>query len=870
MSRVASLQHLLERWRTDPSIAPNIVAWHVLPEQAARTVPFPAALHPAVSAALKQLGISALYPHQAEAFGRALQGENVLVVAPSASGKSLCYHLPILHTLLNEPSSRALYLFPTKALAQDQTSALQRLIAALPAEQRRSAPAVALYDGDTPTHQRPGVRQRASLLVTNPDMLHMGILPHHPQWSAFFQGLRYVVLDEAHVYRGVFGAHLANLLRRLRRVAAFYGGQPQFLLTTATLGNPAEFAARLIEQPVTLIEGEGAGRGRKHFLIVNPPFSDERLGLRRSALEESVRLADDLLAAGVQSLLFGRSRRSVEWLLRALLASPGACHTNATDPRQALRAYRSGYLPAERRAIERGLRQGEVRLVAATNALELGVDIGGMGAVILVGYPGSVAATWQQAGRAGRGLEEALVVLVTTADPLDQYLAHHPHFLLERPPEQALLDPDNPLLLLAHLRCAAYELPFRDGEGFGLLPPEEVAEWLDFLVQQRTLYRAAGRTFWAAEPYPAQGVSLRSTAAETVLLQTAEGGQRRLIGEVDRPSAPWLVHPGAIYLHQAQTYLVEHLDLEQNVALLRPEESEYYTLPVQRTQLDHCATHAHRQCQGLTQAWGEIRVTQQVTAFRRLRWYTQEILDTQPLDLPPSEMLTTACWLALDESLVAALREANAWRNDPNDYGPNWAQQRERARRRDGYRCQVCGAPEGDRSHDVHHRLPFRLFPSYEQANRLENLVTLCFACHQRAEKAVRVRSGLAGLGYLLGHLAPLFLMCDRSDLGVHSDPASPLAEGKPLVALYDQVPGGIGLSPRLYLLLEQVIEAAAERVATCPCAEGCPSCVGPAGFGLPELSPPEAATFGGKRETEALLKAILQSLQGTTCGDIL
>ncbi|MEJ5223672.1 MAG: DEAD/DEAH box helicase [Anaerolineales bacterium] len=427
-----SIQSLLTRWRTDPDTAPNILTWHTSPPRPAHLQPIPTDLPAPLTVALRARGITHLYSHQAAAWEHARRGENVILSTGTASGKTLAYTLPVLASLLEHPTGRALYLFPTKALAQDQLSALNEQLTAVRRQPPHApAPAAAIYDGDTPQTQRPGIRKSASIVLTNPDMLHTGILPHHTNWADFFRNLRFVIIDEAHTYRGVFGAHVANVIRRLKRIAGFYGAYPQFILASATIGNPAHLGETLIEAPITLIEEDGSARGERHFLIYNPPLTDPALGVRKSALRESVRLAQDLLAHQVQGVLFARSRRSVEMALSYL---------NPAE-QDGVRGYRSGYLPAQRRDIERGLRDGSVRLVVATNALELGIDIGGLGAAILIGYPGTVASVRQQAGRAGRGDAPAAAVLVATPDPLDQFLARHPEYVLERSPEQACSTP---------------------------------------------------------------------------------------------------------------------------------------------------------------------------------------------------------------------------------------------------------------------------------------------------------------------------------------------------------------------------------------------------------------------------------------------
>jgi len=875
-----TLNLLLDSWRTDPLTAPNLPTWRTLPPRPADLRPAPADLPPALLDMLHAQGIFKLYSHQAEAWTAARAGENVVLATGTASGKTLGYNLPVLAALLEDENGRALYLFPTKALAQDQLSALASL--QVSTFERVNVP-TAIYDGDSPQAQRQAIRAKSRIILTNPDMLHTGILPHHTKWAEFFRNLKFVVIDEMHTYRGVFGSHVANVIRRLKRVAAFYGARPQFILTSATIGNPQELAERLVEEPVVLIDEDGSSRGERHFLIYNPPVVDESLGLRKSSLLESVRLVQDLLAAGVQSVVFARSRRSVELILTYLQSDDRGDKSTRTHPLSptplspttlsSIRGYRSGYLPSQRREIEKGLRDGSVRTVVATNALELGIDIGGLGAALLVGYPGTIASTWQQAGRAGRGDEPAAALLVASASPLDQFLAHHPDYFFGRSPEQALVNPDHLLILLNHLRCALFELPFQKGEPFGRLPGERVEEFLQFLVTSRESHFSNDKYFWMADAYPAANVSLRSASPESFILQANEedpssplrAGGPRTVGMVDGESAFWMAHPGAVYLHEAQSYYVESLDLDQRIARLRPLESDYFTEPLKQTTVQILAVtdHASRSTHDIS--WGELQVTTQVVGFRKLRWYTRENLGQEPLDLPPTDLQTTGYWLSLSEGTIETLRAAGAWTNDPNQYGPTWPRLRDAVRARDGYRCQVCGTPEGTRQHDVHHKIPFRSLirsaaspdaavrsretshSAIARANQMGNLITLCPACHRKVEANVRMRSGLAGLVYVLGQLAPLFLMCDPRDLGAFTDPAWAQFDNRPSVVLYDMVPAGIGFSQKLYEMHDDLLARALELVQECECEDGCPSCVGPGGEN----------GIGGKRETLEILRIL-------------
>jgi DEAD/DEAH box helicase domain-containing protein len=839
-----SLHSLLRDLRLDSQFTRNVTAWQRLPAQPARHADFPPALDARLIAALRARGIEQPYSHQVEAVEAALHGENVVVVTPTASGKTLCYNLPVLHALLRNPDARALYLFPTKALAHDQLHELGEFIAALEARIRAHA-----YDGDTLASHRRAIRREAHIIVTNPDMLHTGILPHHTQWAETFENLHYVVIDEIHAYRGIFGSHVANVLRRLSRVCAFYGSRPQFLCASATIGNPAEHAERLIEAPVTLIDQNGAPAGEKHFVFYNPPVVDEQLGIRRSAVLEAQAVARRFLSEDAQTVVFARARLTVEVLLtylRDLAAGEGRLP-------ESVRGYRGGYLPNERRTIERGLRDGSVRGVVATNALELGVDIGRLAACVMTGYPGTIASTWQQAGRAGRTTDVSAAVLVAGGSPLDQYIVAHPRFFFERSPEHALINPDNLIVLLNHLRCAAFELPFAEGEGFGRFASADAL--LAFLEEEGVLVKAGQRWHWMSEGYPAADVSLRTgTATNFVVVSRDEYGEAHAIGEVDSLSAPSLIHEEAIYIHEGQQYQVMHLDWEGHLAEVRPVEVDYYTTTSGSADVQVIEVADEATAGGARRAYGDVQVVSKVTGFKKVKLYTHETLGWGEIDLPEQTMETTGYWFSLTEPATQKLVSEGLLRFDTGDRGPNWAEQRDKARQRDGFRCQHCGAPERPhRQHDVHHLRPFQEFgyrpgqnTRYLEANRLENLITLCASCHRRAEAVQRVRGALAGLAYVLRHIAPLYLMCDPRDIGVFSETrwrftgksqkaprqAAGFFTQAPTICIFDNVPGGTGFSERLFELHETLLIAAREVVAGCACRSGCPSCVGPAAEG--------------------------------------
>jgi DEAD/DEAH box helicase domain-containing protein len=862
-----SLKQLLSHWRSEPTIYTNIAEWRKIDARSARTSDFPGDLHPSLERTLIKRGIENLYLHQEESWYAAKKGNHVIIVTGTASGKSLAYNLPILDALLRDQDANALYIFPTKALSQDQHNKLSNLAKEFGdpttkndgEDTKRIAPQeyplpVAVYDGDTKPNARRAIRDNARIVLTNPDMLHMGILPYHTRWAEFFSNLKFIVIDEIHVYRGVFGSHVANVLRRIKRIAKFYGSNPQFFLTSATIENPVDLGEKLIGEPVQLVDQDGSSRGPIHFLIYNPPIIDPDLGLRKSSLLEGVRMAEDLFYYDVQTIVFGRSRRNIELILtylrQNLTTQDYEFKSGTSEPvgeRDLIRGYRSGYLPEERRAIEKGLRSGKVRTVVATNALELGIDIGAMSASILVGYPGTIASTWQQAGRAGRGDKSSLVLFVTTASPLDQFLAHNTEYFFGRSPEKALINPDNLLILLAHLRCALFEIPFAEGESFGNLSKIELEEYFQLLTEEGIVHKSNHKYFWMADRYPAEDISLRVVSPRKIMLQIPQNGNLTTIGEVDYESSQWLVHPNAVYIQESQVYLVDDLDLERGTAQMQMTAVDYYTTPKVDTKIDLIEERDESTVAGGKKFFGELSVTTQVTGYRMVRWFTHEQIGSGDLELPENVLITMGYWLAINQETVDSLRHQGFWSSDPNQYGPNWKQQRDRVRERDAFKCQVCGREEGDRQHHVHHKTPFRQFESYLSANQLENLVTLCPTCHRRVETAVRLRSGLSGLAYVLNNLAPIFLMCDSRDLGVYSDPQSPLANGDPAIVLYERIPAGIGFSQRLFEIHNSLIESARELIGTCECRDGCPSCIGPAGEN----------GFGGKKETIALMSLL-------------
>jgi len=751
---------VLTSWRSDPSIERNLRLDETLPGREGRYVDLPSELAPAVANALRLREVMRLYDHQAQAFEHARSGRHVVVATPTASGKSFCYHLPVLDRLAREPDARALFLYPTKALSRDQEQGLRALLK--DAELDHGA---ITYDGDTPGDARRAARERAAILLSNPDMLHAGILPHHAAWARFFANLKYVVLDELHSYRGVFGSHLANVLRRLIRIARFHGSEPTFVFASATIGNPAEHAGRMIGQPVELVDDSGAPQGDRHVMLFDPPLIDPQLGIRASYVKTAVRLTADLVRSQVPTLVFGQSRNTVEVMLKYLR---DRLEADRIDP-DLIVAYRGGYLADTRRRIEQGLRDGNVRCVVATNALELGIDIGSLDAVVCAGYPGNVAGLWQRFGRGGRREGSSLSLLVTSSRPLDQYVANDPSFVLGAPIEHARIDPDNVEILVSHLKCAAFELPFEEGEPFGDVPTEAVSDALGFLEEHRVVHAAPNGQgklvwHWATDAYPANHVSLRNVGWDNFVVIDLD--RDRTIAEMDWRSTHTMLHEQAIYQHEGEQYQVERLDFENHKAYVRKVQPDYYTDAMTHTRVsvlseDDGAWLRLGDGVGLAAGVGDVSVVEKVVGYKKIKFHTHENVGYGDVRLPEMQMHTTSFWVTVPEDAVRA----------------------------------------------------------------------------QRMPRAV-VLAALRGIANAMHLVAAVGLMCDPRDIGTSlgdrsDEDAPPSSEGggpgfDPTIFLYDHVPGGVGLAPRMFSERESLVVRTRSLIEGCPCGEGCPGCIGP------------------------------------------
>jgi DEAD/DEAH box helicase domain-containing protein len=732
----AGVGAVLDRLMAEPSMSSGVLHHAHIPARTADFVPLPEWLDNGLRTGLESRGVTALYRHQAEALEAIRLGEDVVVATPTASGKSLCYIVPTLQALAEDPTARALYLFPTKALGQDQVAELSQLSRAASLHVNAST-----YDGDTPNPIRSAIRSAGQVVVTNPDMLHAAILPHHTKWFQLFEQLRFIVIDELHTYRGLFGSHVANVLRRLLRICAHYGSHPVIVCCSATIGNPGELATLLTGRAARVVNRNGAPSGERHIVMLQPPLLDPVTGARGSAQTLATRWALPFLRAGRQTLVFGRSRVGVELMLSNLREALRL----GDGPRTRVRGYRGGYLPTERRAVERGLRDGELLGVVTTNALELGVDVGQLDVSILAGYPGSIAATWQQMGRAGRRAETSVSVLIAGGGPVDRYVVEHPSFLLDSTPEEARLDPDNLHVLLGHLKAACFELPFEPGERFG---PTEAEPLLAFLAEEGLVRHAGdGRWYWSSDNFPASSVSLRAAAEENVVIIDTTPDRPRVVGEIDIFAAQTLVHEDAIYMHESAQYHVDKLDWDERKAYVRRVDINHYTYADRAVTLKPLETFATAPATGCDRAHGEVMVSSLVSMFKKLKFGTDENLGWGPVHLPEIELQTTAYWLMLGSA-------AEGWRRADLDIA-------------------------------------------------------------------------LLGVGRAIQAVAAVLLMVDPRDLGLVSQVRSPHS-GAATCYLYEAVPGGVGLSERLFERHDELVAGAADLIARCGCESGCPACTGP------------------------------------------
>ena len=755
-----------------------VTAWRRFPAEPAQFADYPDAVDDRLRAALAAGGIARPYVHQAEAMAHALEGRHVVTITPTASGKTLCYNAPALSAILRDPATRALYLFPTKALAQDQLAELLTLTGRL--EEHMSIGACT-YDGDTPQDARRVVRGRAHLVLSNPDMLHSGILPHHPRWAKLFENLRFVVIDELHAYRGVFGSHLANILRRLRRVCAHYGSSPVFICSSATIANPRELAERLTGERFALVERNGAPRGEKFFALVTPPVVNPQLGIRRSYVTETRRLAVEFLRRGLQVIVFAQSRLITEvlttYIKQACRRLPGGS--------EAIRGYRGGYLPLRRRDIERGLRAGTVSGVVSTSALELGIDIGALDVCVMAGYPGTIAATWQRAGRAGRRSTRSAAVMVASSAPIDQFIVQHPAYFFDASPEHALINPDNLQILLDHIKCATFELPFAPDEQFG---QENLQAVLGLLREEGFVDLVDDRWHWMHESYPADAISLRSVSSDNFVVVDVSD-ETTIIGEVDFSAATSTLYEQAIYLVEGAQYQVSRLDFDRRKAYARPVDSDYYTDAITSTKVTQLEEFGRlrdgpstgpldsSQDERGTPALGchgEVHVVSRVVGFKKIKFYTNENVGSGELDLPEQEMHTTAYWLTLPRALVDSLPFA------------------------------------GD--------------------DRRDGIVGLGFALRQVAQLLLMCDRHDIGL-----------VIHGEEGRPAHPAPSGSAGvahEEEPTIFIYDNYPGGIGFSEPLFGLHDRLLGDTRALIERCPCEAGCPACVGPIGQTGPRAKP--------------------------------
>ena len=749
----------------------------VLPARLGEYAEIPGSLPAGLHSALAARGIRQLYLHQRQAWDAATEGRHVVIATPTASGKTLCYNLPVMDAVLRE-QAKALYLFPTKALAQDQLAELLALNQAGSLGVR-----AATFDGDTPSDVRTAVRLAGDIVVSNPDMLHQGMLPHHTKWARLFESLRYVVIDEVHSYRGIFGSHLANVLRRLKRICAFYGSDPVFILCSATIGNPRQHAEALIGAPVEAITTSGAPQGERHVLLWNPPVVNRELGIRASARSQVTRLARMAIRARLKALVFAPSRLMVEVITKYLKDVFDA------DPRKPARihAYRGGYLPLTRRATEQAMRVGCLDGIVSTSALELGVDIGALDVALLCGYPGSIAGCWQRLGRAGRRLQPSLGILVASSQALDQYIVQHPDFFTSASPEHARIAPDQPLILLDHIRCAAFELPFAAGERFGEL---DASDYLAVLAEAGILHAEEGRYDWIADSYPAQAVNLRSVADGNFVVIDRTEGKRIVLAEVDYASAALTLYEGAIYMVQSQPFQVEELDWVGRKAYVTRTRADYYTDAIDYTKLKVLARFAGSKAGHGTCYHGEVHVVRHVAGYKKIRYYSHENIGYGPVNLPDQDLHTTSVWWQLSQDVLLA-----------------------------------------------HFADPGAALDAFQGASHAVHTVATLAMMAEGRDLARTIASGQAGSEQGGG----VEREASAREIGVRdawgSAPGSAPEIFAPALHLYDPYPGGMGLSEPLFQRQRELVARARALVEDCTCTHGCPSCVGPVMGEPPEPS---------------------------------
>ncbi len=719
-----------------------------------------------IVSALKERGINRPYLHQEAAVSGVLDGRNIVIVTPTASGKTLCYNLPVLNAIVKNSETRAMYMFPTKALSQDQLKELEVLIdkIGLPIK-------TFTYDGDTPDSARQAVRAQGNIIITNPDMVHQGILPHHTKWQKLFRNLKYIVIDELHTYRGVFGSHLCNVIRRLKRICSFYNSSPQFICASATIANPKELAEMLTEEEVELINQSGAPRAKRHFIFINPPVVNKQLGIRMSPLTISRKISRTFIEKDVQTIVFTGSRLQVEVLTKYL--------KDIFDRKRIkegkIRGYRGGYLPLRRREIEKGLREGSIKGVISTNALELGIDIGELDVCLMAGYPGSVASTWQQAGRAGRRKGSSASFLIAGSRPTDQYIILNPEYFFEASPEHGRINPDNLLILVSHIKCAAFELPFKEGENFGM---EDLMEILDYLVEEKVLNKSGDLWHWMNESYPADNISLRSASAENFVI-IDQSQQNRVLAEVDYDSAPMVIHEGAIYMIEAKQYHVDKLDFDNRMAFVHEVDTDYYTDAMSYTNVKILDVFESDNEEELLYEHGEVHVLTHVSGFKKIRFYTSENVGYGDVVLPDNEMITTSYWFTMNQDLFDALG-FNRQQAVDAVYGVSYALQYISAI---AMMCDVrdLGRAVGDKS--------------------------------AKWQAYAGMTGSIQFLSFNNGKPDKISIL--------------EFTSFQPTIFIYDKYPGGVGFSRPLWLMRKKLLADALQLIERCPCISGCPSCVG-------------------------------------------